>query len=165
MIFLAVLAVATAGASIALAVFDRFDPRRAARFGFAIALAFAGLSHLLMPAPFLQHLPEWVPMRTELVFITGVIEIALGATLLTREPWRRRAGWATAWYLVAVFPGNLYVAVADVEVDGQPGGVYPWLRLPLQALFIAWVLWSTRDSAPSGLEPGADLDSWSRRLA
>ena len=41
-----------------------------------------------------------------------------------------------------VFPANVYVAIAGLDVDGQPGGIYPWLRLPFQALFIAWALWS-----------------------
>ena len=50
-------------------------------------------------------------------------------------------------YLVAAFPGNLYVAIAGVDVDGQPGGGYPWLRRPLQALFIVWAVWSTRAEA------------------
>jgi uncharacterized membrane protein len=50
---------------------------------------------------------------------------------------------ALAAYLVAVFPSNVYVAIAAVEVDGQPGGWYPWFRLPLQVLFVAWALWST----------------------
>ncbi len=69
--------------------------------------------------------------------------MALGVALLLRQPWRRRAGLSLAAYLVAVFPANVYVAVAGVDVDGQPGGWYPWLRLPLQALFVAWALWST----------------------
>ena len=54
-----------------------------------------------------------------------------------------------ALYFLAIFPSNVYVAVFDVEVDGQPGGAYPWLRLPLQLLFIAWALWSTRAASRS----------------
>ena len=57
---------------------------------------------------------------------------------------RRTVGIATAALLVAVFPANVYVAVAGIEVDGQPGGAYPWIRLPFQLLFIAWVAWSSR---------------------
>ncbi len=149
MIFLIVLAIATAAASAALAVRRRYSTRHAARIGMVIAMAFAGISHLLMPTPFVQHLPTWVPMREELIFITGLLEIALGAALLLRRPLQRLAGFALAGYLVAVFPSNIYVAVADVEVDGQPGGAYAWLRLPFQLLFIAWALWSTRDTESS----------------
>ncbi len=153
MIFLLVLAVSTAAAAAALALRGRFSPRAAARLGMATAMAFAGVSHLLMPTPFVQHLPSWVPWRAELVLVTGLVEIGLGLALLLRQPRRRLAGYALAGYLVAVFPANVYVAVAGVDVDGQPGGAYPWLRLPLQVLFIAWALWTTRDAAPRALHP------------
>jgi hypothetical protein len=35
----------------------------------------------------------------------------------------------------------------DVELGGQPGGAYAWIHLPLQTLFIAWSIWSTREVA------------------
>lgn len=153
MIFLFVLVVATGAAAALLAVRRRFSARHAALIGMAVAMAFAGVAHLLMPTPFVQHLPTWVPMREELIFLTGLLEIALGVALLLRQPLRRLAGLALAGYLVAVFPSNIYVAVAGVDVDGQPDGIYPWLRLPFQLLFIAWALWGTRDTEPS--ESGA----------
>jgi uncharacterized membrane protein len=143
MIFLLVLVLATL---VFLAVFRPFGPsstRRAARFGMAAAMIFAGVAHWLMPTPFIQHLPEWVPAAEELILITGGIEVALGGALLVRHPWRRWAGLALAAYLIAVFPANVYVAVAGIDVDGQPGGLYPWLRLPLQLLFVAWAVWCT----------------------
>lgn len=149
MIFLIVLTIATGAVAAVLALGRKFSVRLAARAGMAVAMAFAGISHLLLPTPFLQHLPTWVPMREELIFVTGLLEIALGLALLLRQPLRRWAGLALAGYLVAVFPSNIYVAVAGVDVDGQPGGAYPWLRLPFQLLFIAWALWSTRDTEPS----------------
>ena len=143
MIFLLVLVLATL---LFLAVFRPFGPsstRRAARFGMAAAMIFAGVAHWLMPTPFIQHLPEWVPAAEALILVSGGIEVVLGAALLLRHPWRRWAGLALAAYLVGVFPANVYVAVADIDVDGQPGGLYPWLRLPLQVLFVAWALWCT----------------------
>ena len=42
---------------------------------------------------------------------------------------------------------------AAVDVDGQPGGPYPWIRLPFQALFVAWALWSTRAEARQPASP------------
>jgi uncharacterized membrane protein len=168
MIFLLVLAFATAASAAVTAVSGRFSPRGAARVGMSIAMASAGASHLLLPTPFIQHLPTWVPLRAEIVLISGLVEVALALALLLPPATRRRAGIALALYLVAVFPGNLYVAVFDVEVDGQPGGVYPWVRLPLQLLFIAWALWSTREAmrpvpgvhSPATASRTADL--WTR---
>lgn len=144
MLFLLVLALGTLGAAATLGLRRRYAHRKAARYGMAIAMVVAGITHWVNPTPFIQHLPPWVPLREGLIFWTGGIEVALGAALLVRSRWRRWAGLALAAYLVAVFPGNLYVAVAGVDVDGQPSGAYPWLRLPLQLLFIAWALWSTR---------------------
>ncbi len=142
MIFLVVLALATLLAAAVLWMSGQRSARRAALLGMATAMVFAGAAHWLMPTPFVQHLPPWVPAAEALVLVTGVIEVGLGAALL-RRTWQRRAGLALAAYLVAVFPANVYVAVAGVDVDGQPGGWYPWLRLPFQVLFVAWALWST----------------------
>lgn len=143
MLFLILLGAATAITSVILAVRRRFTAQSAARIGLAAALVLAGIAHILMPTPFVQHLPTWVPSREVLVALTGVIEAILGGALLLQPPLRRLAGLAVAAYLIAVFPANVYVAVSGVEVDGQPGGPYPWLRLPFQLLFIAWALWST----------------------
>jgi uncharacterized membrane protein len=147
MIFLLALTLATATSAVVTGLWHRFAPREAARLGMAIALAFAGASHLFLATPFIQHLPTWLPLRAEIVLVSGLVEIALGIALLLPPPARRRVGVALALYFLAVFPGNVYVAVFNIEVDGQPGGAYPWVRLPLQLLFIAWALWSTRETS------------------
>ena len=156
MLFLIVLAITTVAAAGVLALRRRYSARQAARIGMALAMTVAGIAHWVNPTPFLQHLPPWVPLPEALIFVTGIIEVILGAALLLPPPWRRVAGFTLAAYLVAVFPGNLYVAVAGVNVEGQPGGLYPWLRLPLQLVFIAWALWSTqkpRSSAAGVVNP------------
>ena len=117
-----------------------------ARRGLAAAMIVAGITHFARADPFVQHLPDWVPVREGLVYLTGAIEIALGVALIRSTRHRATVGRVLAAYLIAVFPANVYVAVADVDVDGQPGGAQAWLRLPLQVLFIAWALVSTTPS-------------------
>jgi uncharacterized membrane protein len=156
MIFLLALTLATASCAAVTHLWHRFSTREAARWGMAIALAFAGASHLFLATPFIQHLPTWVPLRPEIVLVSGLMEIALGTALLLPPPTRRRVGVALALYFLAVFPGNVYVAVFDVEVDGQPGGAYPWVRLPLQLLFIAWAVWSTREKGLGANRRGSE---------
>ena len=78
---------------------------------------------------------------------------------------RDRVGLALAAYLVAVFPANVYVALEGIDVQGQPDGPYPWLRLPLQALFVFLAWWSTRtgDGEPartSGTEERLPQQAW-----
>lgn len=122
---------------------DSMTIRSRGRSALAIGMAVWGVTHFVTPLPFVQHLPDGIPMREAVVYASGAVEIALGLALLGVSRWRPFAGLALAAYLIAVFPGNLYVALAGVAVDGQPGGIYPWLRLPFQALFIWLALWST----------------------
>lgn len=154
MLFMVVLLVATVIAKVV----DRGGGwRRPARWGMALAMMFAGVSHLLMPEPFVQHLPLWVPLREALVAVTGVLEMALGGSLLYPAAHRLLAGRVMAAYLLAIWPANIYVAIAGVDVEGQPGGAYPWIRIPLQVLFVAWALWSTRDAVQA--VPGATQEA------
>jgi uncharacterized membrane protein/plastocyanin len=114
-----------------------------ARIGFGLAFAIASLTHLLTPTPFVQHIPTWVPGRLELVYATGVLEMLGGTALVFWPRYKREIAVLLTLYLMAVFPGNIYVAIANIDVQGQPEGIYPWIRLPFQALFIWWVLWSS----------------------
>ena len=147
MIFLLVLVVAYVLIRL-VPVRGRWDERDRWRMALGGAMVFAGLSHLLMPTPFVQHVPPWLPAREAIVFVSGLVEIAFGPALwFTRGDARRWSGWALAAYFVAVFPGNIYVAVAGIDVQGQPDGLYAWLRLPLQVLFVWLALWC---SGPAG---------------
>lgn len=128
---------------------DRRTTRDLWRLALAGAMVVAGVLHLLQPTPFLQHLPPWVPHRELLVAVSGVVEVGLGLGLLPRSPLRRTASLLLAVFLVAVFPANIYVAVAGVDVDGQPGGIYPWLRLLVQPALVWLALSSTRERTPA----------------
>jgi len=125
------------------------------RAALAAGMIVAGIAHFVTPLPFVQHLPDVIPMREAIVYASGAVEIALALALVGPSRFRPYAGLALAAYLVAVFPGNIYVAVSGVAVEGQPGGIYPWLRLPFQALYIGLALWSTEALrvVPAGLVP------------
>ena len=141
MLFLAILLPSTV---IAWLVGHRSGTARDhARRGFAVAMVIAGISHFTKSVPFVQHMPDWVPNRELIVYASGAVEIGFGLALLGLVGDRRRVGRLLAAYLLAVFPANIYVAVSHVDVTGQPDGVYAWIRLPLQVIFIVWVLWST----------------------
>lgn len=113
-----------------------------ARVAFAAAFAAVGLTHFVSPRVFVDHIPADVPGRLALVYATGAVELALAAAVVLAPPGqRRRVGLLTAAYLVAIFPANIYVAVAGVPV--YPAPWLAWARLPLQPLFIWWALRST----------------------
>ncbi len=124
----------------------RRPPPDAARVAMTTAMTFTGVSHLTRPKPFVQHLPAFVPGREQVVLGTGILEILLGAGLAAPGRWRHEAALALAAYLLAVFPANIYVAVAGVPVEGLPGTSHPWLRLPFQAVYVAWTFWAVPGS-------------------
>ena len=116
------------------------------RIGLALIIAVSGVAHFVSPRPYVQHLPDAVPFRGELVAITGIMELMLAAGLVGPRRFRRPAGIALAAFLVLVFPANVYAAVSQVPIEGVPTGWLRWARLPLQVPLIAAALWSTRRS-------------------
>ena len=118
--------------------------RAALRWLLAGFMVFAGISHLVSADAFLGQVPTWLPFRTPIVWASGVVEVALGVALaLTRGPWRRRTGWALALFLLLVFPGNLYQAIAGTDAFGLDTPSERWGRLALQPVLILWALWSS----------------------
>ncbi len=105
---------------------------------------FAGLLHFVIPRTYTSIVPDWLPAHSELVYASGVAEIAGGAALL--HPSTRRIGslWSIAT-LVAVFPANLNMALNPARYEVPGGSVALWLRLPLQAALIAWARAAGRD--------------------
>lgn len=133
---------------------SRWTPQKRWRYALAAGMAVFGALHLITPTPFLQHIPPWVPAREALVIASGLIEIGFGVALIWPTMLRPWIGYALAAYLVAVFPGNIYVAVAGIDVAGQPDGVYPWIRLAFQPLFIWLAVWTTRPTGSFRTGPG-----------
>ncbi len=105
----------------------------------AIAFVLAGLNHFRNPAFYRNIIPPAFPAPDALVAISGVCEIAGGLGLLIR-PLRRAAGWSLLALLVAVFPANLYMAIAPDRIPHLRIPTWAlWVRLPLQGVLGAWV--------------------------
>lgn len=110
----------------------------------ALFLAAATL-HFLHPEPFLRIMPPWIPFHRACVFISGVFELMGGVGLLIPvRQIQNITGWGLTLLLLAVFPANIYMAVAHVQLPGMeiPSWV-AWARLPLQPLIIVAVAWTT----------------------
>lgn len=118
------------------------ETRKAAtlRLGLLWALALlyftAGVLHLTLPGPFLGITPEWVPFPRQVIYLTGLCELA-GAVGLVLPSFRRAAGLGLALYAVAVFPANINHAMLDMS-SGHPslGWWYHIPRFALQPLLV-----------------------------
>jgi uncharacterized membrane protein len=107
--------------------------------------AFAGVNHFRAPEFYLPIIPPYLPWHAELVFLSGVAEVMIGVGLLIPRT-RVLAAWGAIALLVAVYPANIHMALADVPVGDPPrsAGVFRWVRLPLQFVLMAWAWWHAR---------------------
>jgi uncharacterized membrane protein len=104
-----------------------------------------GVLHFTATDAFARIVPPQLPWPEALVWISGVFEILLGLALIP-ESTRRLAGWGLVALYLAVFPANVYMAVANVRIGGLPP-VPPavlWARLPLQVGLVALALWVSK---------------------
>ena len=107
----------------------------ASPYALALLLITTGALHLLRPAGFDSLVPPVLGDPRPWTYVSGVAELAVAAAVAVPRT-RRRGGLAAAVLFVAVFPGNLYLAV-------EPGDVPRWLallRLPLQVPLVLWGL-------------------------
>jgi uncharacterized membrane protein len=115
----------------------------------------AGLNHLVNPEFYVAIIPPELPDPEWLSLLAGLAEIVLGVYVLEPRV-RPLAAWGIVALLVAIFPANLYVALENVGLPGgEPGtgnAFVNWVRLPFQAVLIAWAWWYTR---PDAQEQGA----------
>jgi len=107
---------------------------------------FAGAMHFARPRFYLAIMPPWLPRHRELVYASGVAEIAGGLGLMT--PARRAAGWWLLATLAAVFPANVHMALHPEDYRVPGGRTSLLARLPFQLVFAAWVRSAMR--APNG---------------
>lgn len=121
---------------------NRYDFALAGVIAMSVMLVFTSIGHFVFTKGMLMMIPGFIPFRKELVYITGIIEIAAAVGLLIP-----RIRIMTAWFLIVFFilllPANIYAATRQVDyqkgtLDG-PGTTYLWFRVPLQILFILWV--------------------------
>jgi uncharacterized membrane protein len=109
--------------------------RAAASFG--PFFVFAGIMHFVIPRTYESIVPDALPAKRELVYLSGVAEILGGAGVMHTRTRRAASLWSIAT-LAAVFPANVHMAL-NADRYPVPGGRVALLaRLPLQVLAIAW---------------------------
>ena len=117
-------------------------PKRVLLWLMGLFYVAAGMNHFVKPDFYLGMMPGYLPWHLELVYLSGVAEIALGIAVLVPRL-RVLAAWGIIALLLAVFPANVHMAVEQIRI-GDLDPVWNWARLPLQGLLIVWAWWYTR---------------------
>jgi len=110
------------------------------RWLLAVFFLVAGANHFRAPAVYLGMMPPALPWPEALNYVCGAAEMLGGLGVLIPAT-RRPAGWGLIVLLVAVFPANVHVALQGHMPGFDFSPLTLWLRLPFQAVFIAWAWW------------------------
>jgi uncharacterized membrane protein len=114
--------------------------RRAAVTVLGLFFLAAGTAHFARTAAFAAIVPDYLPDPVLLVRISGAAELLLGAMVLVPAT-RRIAGIGLIALMIAVLPANVQMATHSGDFP-QFAPLILWLRLPLQAVLIAWAYWA-----------------------
>ncbi len=117
-----------------------------ARIALSMMLCFTAIGHFVYTNGMAIMMPEFIPFRKNLVYLTGLLEIVFAMALLVPK-FQVITGWAILIFLILVLPINIYASINTINYqkgtfDG-PGLSYLWFRIPLQILFIIWTYVST----------------------
>lgn len=105
----------------------------------------AAIGHLTFQrTEFQAQVPDWVPLSKDLVVIlSGIVEFALGLSMIFWKQQRINTGIALAVFYVLIFPGNIAQYVNHTDAFGLNTDSARLIRLFFQPVLIVWALWST----------------------
>lgn len=101
-------------------------------------LTTTGTLHFVSPKVFARLIPPQLPGPYLLVYASGAAELLCAAGLAVPRT-RRAAGWATAGLFLAVYPGNIQMAL-DSGGRSTTYQAVAWGRLPLQLPLVVWAV-------------------------
>src|SRR5262245_14706285 len=111
------------------------------RIGVALVFAFTSIGHFIKTSAMTQMLPNWMPARVPLIYVSGVFEL-LGAVAILVPSLSRQTGIVLCIFLLLILPSNVYAAFQRVDFGGHAAGpVYLLARMPLQLFLIGWIYW------------------------
>ncbi|TRW99921.1 DoxX family protein [Flavobacterium gawalongense] len=123
-----------------------FDYPLLGRISMAVMLGFTAIGHFAFTKGMTMMLPDFIPSKSEVIYLTGVIEIIAAVGLLIPS-FRVWTGWALILFFILLLPGNIKAAIDHIDYQtGSHNGNglnYLWFRIPLQILFIVWTYFST----------------------
>ena len=87
-------------------------------------------------------MPPYLPLQQELVYISGIFEMGLGAMVMLDYK-TVLAAWGLIALLIAVYPANIHMALNPQLYPNIPVWAL-YARLPFQFLFIGIAYWLSR---------------------
>ncbi len=108
----------------------------------------AGVGHLTFQREeFQAQVPRWLPTSDTfmdfVVVSSGVVEMALGLSMVLLLKHKVKVGIVLAIFYVLIFPGNISQYTNGIDAFGLDTDLKRFIRLFFQPVLILWALWST----------------------
>lgn len=120
---------------------EAIDCPLSGRIAMSVMLVFTAIGHFAFTKGMAMMVPDFIPLKTEMVYATGVIEI-LAAIGLLIPALKVLTAWALILFFIVLLPGNIKAAINHIDYEKGTfegkGTTYLWFRIPLQLLFIVW---------------------------
>lgn len=125
---------------------QKHDLLLAARIAMCSMLFFTAVGHFVFTKGMAMMVPSIMPLKVQIIYLTGVLEILLGIGLMIPK-YREYTAWILIVFFIVLLPANIKAAVNHIDYQKATfegnGLNYLWFRIPLQLLFIFWTYWST----------------------
>ncbi|POY38310.1 hypothetical protein C3K47_02615 [Solitalea longa] len=116
----------------------------AGNLAMSLMLIFTALGHFKFASGMALMIPEFVPYKKQLVYITGIMEV-LAAIGLLIPSLRNTTAILLVIFFVLILPANVNAAIRHIDFEKgnyEGNGLsYLWFRVPLQIFFIAWIFY------------------------
>jgi uncharacterized membrane protein len=113
----------------------------AGRLAMSVMLFFTASGHFMFAEGMAMMLPDFIPFKQSVIYITGFIEIAAAIGLLLPKLQRPTARLLILFF-ISILPSNIYAAYRHIDIESADytgsGPEYLWFRVPLQLFFIFW---------------------------
>lgn len=117
------------------------DHRLSGKIALSAMLLFTSLGHFMFTQGMSKMLPDFIPFKIALVYLTGFIEIAAAIGIFI-PTLRHMTGILLIVFFILILPTNILAAIKHLNYetgnfDGK-GIAYLWFRVPFQVLLICW---------------------------
>lgn len=84
------------------------------RIALSVMLVFTALAHFVFTKGMIMMLPGFIPYKTGMVCLTGIIEIVLAIGLLILG-FKEITAWLLIAFFILLLPANIYAAIKHVD--------------------------------------------------
>ncbi|WP_286858149.1 MULTISPECIES: DoxX family protein [Sphingobacterium] len=117
------------------------DYHLAGKIALAATLLFTSLGHLIYTKGMMLMLPDFIPLKKEMIYLTGLLEV-MAAFGLFVPSLSRLTGILLIVFFILILPTNIFASIRHLNYetatyDGKGTG-YLWFRIPFQVFLICW---------------------------